>query len=171
MNWVCTVARWLNNNSAAVMAIATVVIAWASWTSSRLVRLQKKIERANRMPVLTLAEEQMHDHRSLHIKNIGYGPALNIVRKVVEPGGLLPATAKEPLPLGSLAPGEKICAFVATLPPNASVPILDDPKFHVVIECDDVLDSHYEFVFQNRTHSAPTPIAKRKMPPTEAHRI
>jgi hypothetical protein len=179
MDSTCAIVHWLNNNPAAVTgiatavtAIATVVIAWASFVSSRLVRLEKKIERANRMPILTFAEERRDDYRELYVKNIGYGPALNIVRMIIEAGSLLSHTRlRERLPLGSLAPGEKVCAFSATLRPNASVAILDQLEFHAVVECDDVIDGHWEVVFQNRTHSTPTPITKRKMPPSQAHRV
>jgi len=171
MDCAFVVVRWLNDNSAAVMAVGTIVIAWASWVSSRLVAFERKRERANRMPMLTFLDEVTHDHRSLYVKNVGYGPALNIVRKIVEPGDLLRTRPQEPLLLESLAPGEKVYAFSATLPPNSSVPILDDPKFNAIIECDDVLGAHYEFVFQDRTHSAPKPLAKRKMPPSRASRV
>lgn len=123
------------------------------------------------MPMLTFLDEQTRDHRSLYVKNVGYGPALNIVRKIIEPGDLLCTRSQEPLLLESLTPGEKVYAFSATLPPNSSVPILDDPKFKAVIECDDVLGAHYEFVFQDRTHSAPKPLAKRKTPPGQTSRV
>ncbi len=177
--YIGAIVCWLTDNSTIIMAIATVVtaiatavIAWATWVSSRLVRLQEKIERANRMPILTFAEERRDDYRELCVKNIGYGPALNIIRMIIEPGSLLShARPQEPLPLGSLAPGEKVYAFNATQSPNVSVSVLDDPKFHAVIECDDVLGAHYEFVFQDRTHSTPAPLAKRKMPPSKAHRV
>ena len=178
MNWTTVIAGWLNNNSGAVAGIATVVtaiatavIAWASWVSSRLVALERKRERASRMPVLFFVDEPTADHRSLYVKNIGYGPALNVVRKVIEPGDLLHTRKDEPLPLGSLAPSEKVYAFSATLAPNASASPLDDPKFHAVIECDDLLDGHWGIVFQNRTHSTPVSIAKRKMPPGQAQRV
>jgi hypothetical protein len=137
-------------------------------------RLEKKIERANRMPILFFVDERTGDHRSLYIKNVGYGPALNIVRKSIEPGDLLAsASVDEALIVGSLAPGEKAYAFRATLPPNDNASPLDDPKFRGVIECDDVLDRHWEVVFRNRTHSTPTPLAKRRMPrsPSQAQRL
>jgi len=170
MDWICTAVSWLDNNSAAVMAIATVVIAYASVVSSRFVCLEKKIERANRMPILTFADERTDDHRSLYVKNVGYGPALNIVRNIIEPGDLLQTRPQDPLLLGSLAPSERVYAYAATLPPNSSVAIVDDPRFHAVVEYDDVLDGHYEFVYQGRTHSKPERITKRKMPPNQARR-
>jgi len=178
MGWLNQIALWLNSNSALVNAVAaavtavfTVVIAWASSVSARLFRLQKEIERANRMPILTFADEPTGDHRDLYVKNVGYGPALNIVRKIVESGDLLQHSAVDgPLVLGALAPGEKVYAFKATLASNSNVSPLDDPKFHGVIECDDVLDAHYEVVYQNRT-STSAPIARRRMPPGEAQRI
>jgi hypothetical protein len=123
------------------------------------------------MPVLTFVEEQTGDHRSVYVKNAGYGPALKIVRKVIERGELLCTKPEEVLTIGALAPAEKAYAYIATLPPNASTPVLDDQKFHAVIECDDILDGHYEFTYQDRTHSKPVAIAKRKMPPSKAHRI
>ena len=171
MNWGRLIFCWLNENSAALTAIATLVIAWASWVSSRLVRLEKKIERANRMPVLTFVEEKTGDHRSVYVKNAGYGPALNIVRKVVDPGELLCTEPQQCLVIGALAPAEKVYAYIATRPPNDSTPVLDDPKFHAVIECDDILDGHYEFAYQNRTHSKPAPIGKRKIPTSIANRV
>lgn len=116
------------------------------------------------MPILTLTEEieqgGPHYNRALYVKNIGYGPALNIVCKL-----------DEPFVLNSLAPGDKTYAFFRTSPSNSGVSILDDPKFKAVLECDDVLDGHYEFTYESRKYSAPSPIPKRKMPPAEAHRI
>ena len=56
MQRLCALTSWLNNNSGVVTTLATVVIAYASWISSRIIRLQKRIERANRMPVLTFVE-------------------------------------------------------------------------------------------------------------------
>jgi hypothetical protein len=176
MDSTWTIVRWLNSNSAAVTAIAaamtavaTVVIAWASWVSSRLVRLEKKIERANRMPILIFADEPTGDERSLYVKNVGYGPALNIVREIIEPGDLLRRTASQgPLALGSLAPSEKVYAFSSARDPVVSV--LDDPEFHAVVECDDILGQSYEVVYRNRTYSTRAPIA-RKMPPSQAQRL
>lgn len=162
---------WLNSNSAAVTAVATLVIAWASWVSSRVVRLEKKIERANRMPVLVFVDEQTSDHRSLYVKNVGYGPALNVVRKLVNPGTQLLGTSAEPLIVGALAPAEKVYAYAATAPCTSSVPVLDDPLFHGVIECNDVLDGHYEFTYQGRTQSGPAALRKRKMSTDQARRI
>jgi hypothetical protein len=162
--------------TAAVTAVATIVIAWASVVSSRLFRLQKKIEKANRMPVLTFVEEQTGDHRSVYIKNAGYGPGLNIVRKVIEPGaplGTKPRLHTEPqeVTIGALAPTEKAYAYICTCPGDYSTPILDDTLLHAVIECDDIIDGHYEFTYCKRAHSRPVPIGKRKMGPSEAHRI
>src|SRR5216684_5194566 len=163
------ITDWLNKNSASVMAIATVVIALASIVSARLFCLQKKIERTNRMPILALVDEQTGDHRSVFVKNAGYGPALNIVRKVIEPGDLLCTKPHEHI-IGALAPKDRAYAYIATLPPNSSTSPIDDPKFHAVIECDDILDGHYEFTYRNRTLSMPLRIAKRKMPPVQADR-
>jgi hypothetical protein len=168
VDWIFT---WLRNNSSSVSVVATVVsavaaaiIARASVVSARIIRLEKKRQIADRMPILALTEEIEQGNpdynRALYVKNIGYGPALNIVRKI-----------DEPLVLGSLAPGDKTFAFFRTLPSNSGVSILDDPKFKAILECDDILDGHYEFTYEGRKHSAPRSISKRKMPPAEAHRI
>jgi len=169
MDCVRLVAHWFNSNSAAVTATATVVIAWASWVSSRLFRLEKKIERANRMPVLTFVEEHTRDDSSVYVKNAGYGPALNIVRKVIDQGKLECATSNEALLIGTLGPTEKALAYIS--PSFADAHVLDDPRFHAVIECDDILDGHYEFTYRGRTLSKPLAIAKRKMPPSQAARL
>jgi hypothetical protein len=160
----------------AITAIATVVIGWATWVSSRLFSLQRKIERANRMPILffseertgNAADERTRDERSLFVKNVGYGPALNIVRELIHTGEVRATGTQGPLPLGSLAPGERVYAFL--LSRDVSV-ILDAPEFHAVIEYDDILGQSYEVIYRNRTHSTPVPIAKRKMPPSQAQRI
>ena len=84
MQRLCALTSWLNNNSGVVTTLATVVIAYASWISSRIIRLQKRIERGNRMPVLTFVERVEAGWRSVFEKNVGYGPGLNIVRKIVK---------------------------------------------------------------------------------------
>lgn len=168
MDWLLT---WLRNNSYLVSVVATVVsavaaaiIARASVVSARIIRLEKNRQIADRMPILALTEEIEQGtpdyNRALYVKNIGYGPALNIVRKI-----------DEPLVLGSLAPGDKTFAFFRTLPSNSGVPILDAPNFKAILECDDILDRHYEFTYESRKQSAPKSISTRKMPPAKAHRI
>jgi hypothetical protein len=181
MDFVYAALRWLKDNSAvltaAVTAVATIVIAWASVLSSRLFRLQKKIEKANRMPVLTFVEEEgAADRREVYIKNAGYGPALNIVRKVINPGALLgikPRLYTEPqeVTIGALAPKEKAYAYICTCPGDYSALILNDALLHVVIECDDIVDGHYEFTYCKRAHSKPVPIFRRKIPPSQTRQI
>jgi hypothetical protein len=163
MNWLCTINTWLSQNSTTVTAIATlvtgfatVVIAWASVVSSRIVRLEEKRECANRMPMLTFVKEQTGDHRSMYVKNAGYGPALNIVRKVINPGSLLRTEAGESLSLGSLGPAER-CTHISqrfhqTLALRFSTIRNSTPS----LECDDVLDGHYEFTYKDRVQSKPT---------------
>jgi hypothetical protein len=169
---------WLNGNSSAVMALATcltmlatVIIAWATFVNSRIVRLQKKIECANRMPILCFADERTADHRSLFVKNIGYGPALNIVRKVSQPGEILGGGPRKPLALGSIAPNERVFALVATQADSSSTPVLDDPNFHAILECDDVLGRSYEFVYASRSLLTPKQIRKRGMTVANADRV
>jgi hypothetical protein len=169
MDWVCAAVAWVNSNAGAVTALATVVIAYASWASSRIIRLEKKVERANRMPILTFVEEHTRDDSSIYVKNAGYGPALNIVRKVIDPGKLECATSNEALTIGALAPTEKAFAYIR--PPFADAHVLDDPRFHAVIECDDILDGHSEFTYRDRTLSKPDAIVRRKMPPSQARPI
>jgi len=178
MDLVCAILHWLKENSGAVMATvtaaATVVIALASVVSSRLLSLQKKIEKANRMPVLTFVEERTADQRLVYIKNAGYGPALNIVRKVINPGaGTRPRLHTEPqmVTIGALAPTEKAYAYICTATDDYSTPILDNTMLHFVIECDDIIDGHYEYTYCKRAHSKPVPLSRRKMPPSQAPQI
>ena len=107
------------------------------------------------MPVLTFVEERIsakepkNDYRSLYIKNAGSGPALNIVRVVIEPGELLCADLRnETLPIEALAPTEKAYAYIATLAGRSSALILDQPNFQAAIECDDILNGHYRFTYR-----------------------
>ncbi len=106
---LCVIVRWLNDNSAGVMAVATVVtmiatvfIAWATVVSSRLVGLEGTREQANRMPVLTLEEgeegREEDKYRVVYIKNAGYGPALNITRRVIDPPPRLHIEGRTPSP-------------------------------------------------------------------------
>ena len=152
---------WIRNNSSIICAAATVVIALAMLAIARLIRLEKRRQRADRMPILALTEEvELHGttySRALYVKNIGYGPALNIVRKIGE----------MQLVVGSLGAGDKTFALFRA---GREIPILDNPTFRVVLECDDILDRHFEFNYENRMLSAPRHISKRKMPSGSANR-
>lgn len=158
--------RLVRDNPSVVSAIATVVsglaaviIAVATVVGAFIIRLEGKRQKADRMPILALREEQPVDSQQnqLHVKNIGYGPALNIVRKI----------AQTQLIVGSLGPGDKIFGLYHL---GRNVGILDDPKFRVVLECDDVLGRHWEFSYEDRNLHGPKRISKRKMPPSEANR-
>lgn len=164
MDWL----TWVRDNSsvvsavaAAVIAIAALIIAAATVASLRIMRLEKRRERAERMPILALFEEiELHEttySRALYVRNIGYGPAFNIVRKIGE----------MELVVGSLGPGDKTFALYRA---GKDIPILDSPTFMAVFECDDIVDRHFEFTYENRRLSSPKRISKRKMPPSEARR-
>lgn len=152
---------WIRNNSSVIEAAAIVVIAIATVSIARLIRLEKRGQRADRMPVLALTEiVELHEttySRALYVKNIGYGPALNIVRKIGE----------MQLVLGSLATGDKVFALFRS---GREIPILDNPTFRVLLECDDIFDHHFEFIYENRKLSRPRRISKRKMSSTDANR-
>jgi len=171
MDWPRALIGWLNSNAGAVTTLATIVIAYASWVSSRIVRLQKRIERANRMPVLTFVERVQAGWRSVFVKNVGYGPALNIVRKIIKKVERIPGIEpNECLPIGALGSGDETSAFVTTQPGDPSVPLLDAPELWIVVECDDILGAHYQVTYKNRSHST-RQVPKRTMPPDQAARI
>jgi hypothetical protein len=159
------ILTWIRNNSAVVPSIvtaaATVVIAIAAIVGTRIIRLEKKRQKADRMPVLVLTEEiELHEttqSRALYVKNIGYGPALNVVRKIIE----------MQLVVGSLGPGDKTFALYRSA---REIPILDNPNFRVAIECDDILDQHFEFIYENRRLLGPKRISKRKMLSSDSNR-
>ena len=168
------IISWLNCNSPVITLLTTIVIAYASLVSSRIVRFEKKKERADRMPIVAFMEETSgvgpDSYRVLFVKNIGYGPALNVVRKI----SMRPVSdqAAEPsLTLMPLGPGDRVSAFHATLPGNYVIPILDDPEFLAFIECDDIFGQSYEFIYRERTLFGPTKINRRKMPSARADRI
>jgi hypothetical protein len=169
MDWLCTLISWLNSNAGVVTTLATVVIAIASLISSRIISLQESIERANRRPVLTFVEQVEADWHSVFVKNIGYGPALNIVRKIVKKVERIPGIEpNECLTIGALGSGDETSAFVTTQKGGSS--LLDVPELWIVVECDDILGAHYEVTYKNRSHST-RPIRKRNMPPDQAARI
>jgi hypothetical protein len=124
-----------------------------------------------RRPEIIFVDEKTEDHRNLYAKNIGTGPAINIVRVIINPGVFTKSTANEPLPLPALAPMEQCYAYCATLPPNDSVSILDDPSFQAVIEYDDTLGNHFETGHETRKTSLARRIPKREFPVDEAARI
>ncbi|GEM_PF-2819340 len=163
---------FLNQNSAAVTAVATVVIAVASCINARIVSFEKRREKAARMPILTF-EEQLGPGgtwRDVYVKNIGYGPALNIVRKVLDAPNFVVCDRDKAFALGALGPTEKVYALAATQCGVSGVSILDDPRFHAVVECDDVHGEHYEFVYKNRILTL-TSICRRRMTTAQASRI
>jgi hypothetical protein len=183
MDWLSTLISWLNSNAGVVTTLATVVIAIASLISSRIISLQKSIERANRMPVLTFVErveaarsgsdqsESARGWRSVYVENVGYGPALNIVRKIVTKVERIPGIEpNECLAIGALGSGDETSAFVTTQKGDYSTSLLDLPELWIVVECDDILGRHYEGSYRNRSYST-RPIPKRKMPPDQAARI
>lgn len=157
-------------SASVITVLTTIVIAWSSWVSSRVLKWDKEKDRRNRQPVLVLVDEITNNHRSLYAENIGYGPAMNIVRAIPQAGELTQHTTKEPLPLRPLGQGQRAYAYCATLPPNQSVPIVDDPDFHVRIEYDDIFGDHYGTCFKNRQHLI-APIAQRKIPFAQVGRI
>lgn len=171
------IISFFKSNSEAIIAVAsvitvfaTIVIAWSSWISSRILKWDKEKDRRNRQPVLILVDEITDDHRSLYAENIGYGPAMNIVRAILQTGELTQHTPTESLPLRPLGQGQRAYAYCATLPPNNSVPIIDDPDFSVRFEYDDIFENHYETCFKNREHLI-APIPQRKIPFTHVGRI
>jgi len=65
-----------------VNAVATGLIAWFTYVSSRILKWEKEKDRRSRQPILVLVDEidaTTRDCRNLYVKNIGYGPALNVV--------------------------------------------------------------------------------------------
>jgi len=161
LTWVRTNSSVVATLSTLVIAIAALIIAIAALANAYLIRLEKRAQKTARMPVLALTQEiEQHEtvfSRALYVKNIGYGPALNIVRKIAE----------TQLVVGSLGPGDKTFALFRS---NREIPMLDSPAFRAILECDDILDRHWEFTYENRKLSAPRRLSKRKMPTSEANR-
>jgi len=123
-----------------------------------------------RRPEIIFVDEKTGNHRSLYAKNVGNGPAINIVRIIINPGDLTKTTPNEPLPIAALAPMEQLYAYCATLPAIDSVSIIDDPKFQAVIEYDDTLGNHFETSYEARKTSIKQ-IPERKFPLYQAVRI
>lgn len=124
-----------------------------------------------RRPEIIFVDEKTGNHRSLYAKNVGTGPAINIVRVIFTAGNLTNTTPNEPLPLAPLAPMEQVYAYCATLPPIDSLSIIEDTKFQAVIEYDDTLGNHFETTHERRKTSPPRQIPNRKFPVDEAARV
>ena len=142
--------------AAAVTAVATAFIAWSTYVSSRILKWEKEKDRRSRQPMLVLVDEldeRNRDHRNLYTKNIGYGPALNIVITFLKTGPVTKhVTTNEPLPLQPLGQGDRAYAYCATVSLNTS-PMINDLEFDVCIEYDDIFGNHYETSYKNRQHS------------------
>ena len=134
-------------------------------------RLRSDKSEGIRRPEIIFVDEKTGNHRSLYAKNVGTGPAINIVRTIMNPGDLTKTTPNEPLPLPPLGSMEQVYAYCATIPPNDSVSIMDEPKFQAVLEYDDTLGNHFETSHEMRKTSLPRQIPKRKFPVDEAARV
>lgn len=171
MTWLSSSIDFLNHNSGAIVAIATAVIAFFSFTNWRILRWEKEKDRRNRQPVLVLADEIGGDCRDLYIENIGYGPAMNIVRTIAQRGSRLAhVSTNEPLPIRPLGPGQRAYAYCATSSLDTGPPILDDPLFEATVEYDDIFGNFYETRYRQRQHSIRR-ILRRRYPPHQAERV
>lgn len=169
---------YLNANSGAVIAVASAITALAtgliarfSYISSRVLSWEKEKDRRSRQPVLIFVDEITGDHRSLYVKNVGYGPAMDVVRNIIKAGELVKTKPNEPLLLGCIGQGEKVYAYSLTQPPINAVPIIDDPQFEAALEYDDILGNHYEISFQQRHHSTPRMVSQRRILWSQVARI
>lgn len=173
------IISYFNTNSAAIIVVATIItavatgfIAWFTYVSSRILKWEKEKDRRNRQPILVLVDEITGDHRSLYVENIGYGPAVNIVRTILQTGKLTKhCTINEPLPLQRpLGQKQRTSAYCATLPYNNAVPMIDEPDFHVRIEYEDIFGNYYETCYKNRQHSI-AQIPQRKIHWDQVRRV
>ncbi len=163
-----TVIAW----ASVVTAAATGFIALFTYVSSRIL---KWAEERNRRPMLVFREKvnvgKSGDNRDLYAENVGYGPAINIVRIILQAGELTKhCSTNQPLPLQPLGQRQRAYAYCATLLHQSAVLMLDEPDFHVLIEYDDIFGNHYETRFKNRQHFIKA-ITRRNYPATEAARI
>jgi len=113
-----------------ILGITGLIVCWYTKETKRLRKIshrqvevsqqqvkvtQEQIETMQR-PFLFLIDEITDDHRSLYAENFGYGPAMNIVRVIIQPGGLMKGVRpNEPLPLRTLGPGQKTYKAVEEL--------------------------------------------------------
>jgi hypothetical protein len=157
-----------------VTAIATGVIAYYSYQSWHILKRQEENDRKRLQPVLVfinevVISEQGGATQELLVKNVGYGPAIDIVRNITQVGSkwMKHYDPREALLLGSLGPGDKARAYFTT----PEVPIIDDPEFKAVLEYSDLLGNHYETSYQQRHHSGQVQIVERKIPWDKVQRI
>src|SRR5262245_56576755 len=132
--------------------------------------LRAEKNRGDRQPEIIFVDEKTGNHRSLYAKNVGTGPAINIVRTIMNPGDLATTTPNETLTLPALGPMDQLYAYCATFPPNDSVSIIDDPNFKALLEYDDTLGNHFETSYERRTYSISS-IPKRNFPVDQAARV
>lgn len=171
-------ACWLNANAnlvtalaSAATALATVVLALFGVTNVRLLRWEREKDRRNRQPIVALTEDIAPQSRDLQLKNVGYGPALNVVRVILATGHLTRhATTDVALPIAPLGPGDSAYGYCNTLPGHTSVSILDEPELRVLVEYDDIFGKHYETHYGDRQHST-AQIKHRQIPWEQVQRI
>jgi len=122
-------------------------------------------------PILLFIDEIIDKLRYLYVENTGAGPALNIVRVIIQPANvMLGATPNEPLPLGVLGARQKTYTYASSHTPENPMPLVDDPNLNVLIEYDDIFGNHYQTQYMNRQHTIEQK-AQRQYPPDEAKQI
>jgi hypothetical protein len=88
-----TVAAFLQ----AAILLVTAIIVWRYTRETHQLRetAQQQLKHTRdqsetmQRPSLFLFDKTTGDHRSLYAENLGYGPAMNIVRVIIQPGGLM----------------------------------------------------------------------------------
>ena len=153
-----------------ILGITGGIVWWYTKETQRLREISQKQLETMLCPFLLFIDEIIDENRNLYVENTGSGPALNIVRVVIQPGVMLTATPNEPLLVRVLGPRQKTYSYATTQLPNNPIPLLDDPDLKILIEYDDIFGNHYQTQYMNRQHSI-RQVAQRAYPPGQAARI
>lgn len=150
-----------------VTAVATAFIAFFSYQSWCILHRQEENDRKKLQPMLIFVNERSEDGtQKLFVKNIGYGPAIDIVFDIPQTGEEMQpyhgaAPYKGPVLLGSLGPEDKIQTPATS---RSEVPITENLRLMAVLEYVDILGNCYEIRYEQRQHSKPAQLAQRKIP-------
>ena len=150
-SWLDAVINFLNENSGAITALATVILTAITW---RYVRLTKMMLRASNIPVVRLFLYAREYNITLCVQNIGIGFARDIKFtgdlsfKPIAPLSKRDVTLKELEPFKSridyLAPGQKIETVLFLRDDMARVP---NHKFDITVTYRDLANTKNQKTF------------------------
>ncbi|MBI3796753.1 MAG: hypothetical protein HY268_07270 [Deltaproteobacteria bacterium] len=116
--------------------------------------------------LIFLNENGEDGSQNLLVKNIGYGPAIDIVFDWPQTGEEMQPyhgtdPYRGPVRLGSLGARDIISTSVIS---KSKIPITENDRLSAVLEYNDFLGNCYKITYEKRQHSEPILLEQRKTP-------